>query len=99
LSKHSQARAGYGPLPQVSALVVGAVVGAVTWVFLVLAAIDFGEAALSGRPLAWVFLLPPAAGAVACFVLVLALGYRMLYLLGLVSEYKPRRSSGRRAAR
>jgi hypothetical protein len=99
LSKHSQARAGYGPLPRVSALVAGAVVGAVAWVFLVLAAIDFGGAALSGRPLAWVFLVPPAVGATACFVLVLALLYRVLYLLGLVTEYTPRRSSGRRAAR
>ena len=78
-------------------LAVGAVASAVAWVFLVNAAIDFGRVARGGDDMAWAFAGGATLGATVCMLLLFVLGARLLAALGLVSEYKPRRSSGRRA--
>jgi hypothetical protein len=66
-------------------------------VFLVNAAIDFGRTARGGDGTAWLFTGAATLGAILCLLLLFVLGARLLTALGLVSEYKPRRSSGRRA--
>ena len=45
---------------------------------------------------AWIFTAAATIGATVCMLLLFVLGARVLVSLGLVSEYKPRRSSGRR---
>jgi hypothetical protein len=78
-------------------LVLGAVAAGVAWVFLVKAAIDFGRVARGGDQVAWAFTAGATIGATLCLLLLFVLVSRVLVALGLVSEYKPRRSSGRRA--
>ena len=78
-------------------LVAGALASGVAWIFLVNAAIDFGRLARSGDQAAWIFTAAATIGATVCMLLLFVLGARVLVSLGLVSEYKPRRSSGRRA--
>ena len=78
-------------------LVAGALASGVAWIFLVNAAIDFGRLARSGDQMAWIFTAAATLGATVCLLLLFVLGARVLASLGLVSEYKPRRSSGRRA--
>ena len=77
-------------------LVAGALASGVAWIFLVNAAIDFGRLARSGDQMAWIFTAAATIGATVCMLLLFVLGARVLVSLGLVSEYKPRRSSGRR---
>ena len=72
--------------PLLGALAFGALGSGLAWVFLVKAAIEF----------AWAFTAAAAVGATACLLLMFVLGARVLAALGLVSEYKPRRSAGRR---
>lgn len=76
---------------------IGAAASGVAWVFLVNAAIDFGRVARRGDAMAWVFTGAATIGATVCLLLLFVLAARLLVALGLVSEYKPRRSSGRRA--
>jgi hypothetical protein len=76
---------------------LGAVASGAAWVFLVNAAIDFGRLARGGDETAWLFTAAATIGAIVCLLLLFVLGARVLSALGLVSEYKPRRSSGRRA--
>ncbi len=76
--------------------VVGAVLAGVAWIFLVNAAIDFGRLARVGDQAAWVFTAAATIGATVCLLLLFVLGSRVLVTLGLVSEYKPRRSAGKR---
>jgi hypothetical protein len=78
-------------------LLAGALASGVAWIFLVNAAIDFGRLARSGDQTAWIFTAAATIGATVCMLLLFVLGARVLVSLGLVSEYKPRRSSGRRA--
>lgn len=88
------------PLPLVTALVAGAAVTGAAWLYLVGAAIAFGELAVGGQPKAWVFTLAASLGAVLCLLLVLVLGAHALRTLGLVGDYRPRRAApGRRRAR
>ena len=75
---------------------LGAVVSGVAWVFLVNAAIDFGRTARGGDSVAWLFTAAATIGAIVCLLLLFVLAARLLAALGLVSDYKPRRSSGRR---
>jgi len=75
---------------------LGIFVAGLAWFYLVRAAIDFGGIAVSGTPVAWLFTLGAAAGAVVCLVLVLALVGRGLRTLGYISDYKPRRAGARR---
>ena len=82
--------------PLLGALALGALGSGIAWIFLVKAAIEFGRLARDGQDLAWVFTAAAAVGATACLLLMFVLGARVLAALGLVSEYKPRRSSGRR---
>jgi hypothetical protein len=77
-------------------LVLGVVASGAAWVFLVNAAIDFGRLARGGDQVAWVFTAAATVGATVCLLLLFVLVARALTTLGLVSEYKPRRSSGRR---
>jgi hypothetical protein len=89
-----------GPsLPYLVAMVLGAVLSALAWVFLVRSAIEFGRLARGGQNEAWLFTLAASAGAVVCALLVLVLVARVLRALGLVSDYKPRRAAARRRAR
>ena len=77
-------------------LIVGALAAGAAWFFLVRAAIDFGRLARGGDQLAWAFTAGATIGATLCLLLMFVLAARFLVAVGL-SEYKPRRSSGRRA--
>ena len=99
MSKHSQPRSGPGVLPQVVLMLVGAVLAGAAWFYLVGAAIEFASVARSGQGKAWTFTTAASVGAVVCLVLVLSLGARVLYTLGVIDDYKPRRAAGRRRAR
>jgi hypothetical protein len=85
--------------PKVLLLVLGVLVAAGAWAFLVRAAIDFGQVARDGRPVAWAVCGAATVGAAVCLLLAFTLVARAGALLGLRSEYQPRRSSGRRASR
>ena len=85
--------------PKVLLLVVGVLAAAGAWMFLVRAAIDFGQVARDGRPVAWAVCGSATVGAAVCLLLAFVLVARAWALLGLRSEYQPRRSSGRRASR
>lgn len=82
--------------PLLVGLGLGAVACGVAWFFLVRAAIDFGRLARDGESLAWVFTVAATAGATACLLLMFILVARLLMALGIVSDYRPRRSNGRR---
>lgn len=96
MSKHSQPKSRTASLPQIAATVLGAAVCGIAWWYLVEAAIDFATIARRGESDAWMFVAAASLGAVVCLVLVLSLGMRSLYALGVVSDYKPRRAAGRR---
>ena len=85
--------------PKVLLLVIGVLAAAGAWAFLVRAAIDFGQVARDGRPVAWAVCGAATVGAAVCLLLAFVLVARAWALLGLRSEYQPRRSSGRRASR
>ncbi len=87
------------PSPQrlLAALAIGVLGAGIAWYFLVRSAIEFGRLAREGEPIAWIFTGAASLGATACLLLLFVLTARMLAALGLVSEYKPRRSAGRRA--
>jgi heme A synthase len=80
-------------------IVLGVLAATGAWVFLVRAAIDFGQAARNGQGLAWAVCAAATLGAAVCLLLVFVLIARGWALLGLHSDYQPRRSSGRRASR
>lgn len=96
--RQSHAGLHLGPLSRLGATVLGMVVGAFAWWYLVRAAIAFGGVARSGQQGAWMFTASACIGAMLCLVLVLVLLSRVLVTLGLVSEYHGRRASPRRAA-
>lgn len=83
--------------PVLAALVAGALACGGAWFFMVRAAIDFGRLARDGQGVAWAFTGAATVGATACLLLMFILVTRILMALGLVSDYKPRRASGRRA--
>jgi hypothetical protein len=85
--------------PKALLLVLGVLAAAGAWLFLVRAAIDFGQVARDGRPVAWAVCAAATVGATVCLLLAFVLVARAWALLGLRSEYQPRRSSGRRTAR
>ena len=85
--------------PKVLLLVIGVLAAAGAWAFLVRAAIDFGQVARDGRPVAWAVCGAATVGAAVCLLLAFGLVARAWALLGLRSDYQPRRSSGRRASR
>lgn len=87
-------------LPAVLLHVVGVLVAAGAWVFLVRSAITFGQAARDGRAAAWAVCAGATLGAVVCLLLMFVLLARVCTLLGLRNEVAPRRSSGgRRSSR
>jgi uncharacterized membrane protein YecN with MAPEG domain len=79
------------------ALTLGAIAAGVAWYFLVGAAIEFGRVARRGQDEAWLFAGAATVGATVCLLLVFVLAARVLAALGLISDYRPRRSSGKRA--
>jgi hypothetical protein len=85
--------------PYVVLLALGVVASAAAWVFLVRAAIDFGQLARGGRSAAWVVCGASTIGAAVCLLLVFVLVSRAWTALGLSSDYQPRRSSGGRRSR
>lgn len=85
------------PRRLLAALAVGALGAGIAWYFLVRSAIEFGRLARDGEPIAWIFTGAASLGATACLLLLFVLAARVLTALGLASEYKPRRSTGRRA--
>jgi hypothetical protein len=82
--------------PVLAALGLGSLLCGVAWFFLVKAAIDFGRLARDGQDIAWAFTAAATIGATACLLLMFILAARVLIALGLVSDYRPRRSAGRR---
>jgi hypothetical protein len=94
--RRAQARAS-SPLPRLGILAGGMLLSALAWFFLVRAAIDFGHVARGGDSMAWLLTIGASAGAVVCLMLVFTLVARALVMLGVISDYRPRRSSGRRA--
>ncbi len=87
------------PLPYLVAMIVGAVVSGIAWVYLVRSAIEFGRLGRAGQSEAWLFTLAASAGGVVCALLVLVLVARVLRAFGLISDYKPQRAAARRRAR
>lgn len=85
------------PRTLVVGLALGALLSGVVWYFLVGAAIEFGRLARRGQSEAWLYTGAATLGAAICLMLLFVLGARVLVALGLVSEYKPRRSAHRRA--
>ena len=73
-------------------LLLAGLVAAGAWVFLVRAAIEFGHTARTGQHSAWWYAAAATVGAAACLLLVFSLCARALMRLGLIREYKPRRS-------
>jgi fatty acid desaturase len=94
--RRAEKQRGPSRRPLLTALALGALGSGIAWLFLVKAAIEFGRLARDGQSLAWAFTAAASVGATACLLLMFVLGARVLVALGLVSEYKPRRSAGRR---
>lgn len=84
------------PRALVVGLALGALLSGVVWYFLVAAAIEFGRLARRGQSEAWLYTGAATLGAAVCLMLLFVLAARVLAALGLVSEYKPRRSAHRR---
>jgi hypothetical protein len=78
-------------------LVLGVLAGGTAWVYLVRAAIDFGQVARDGESLAWLFCGAATVGATVGLLLVFVLLARIWRGLGVRRE--PRVAGGRRAAR
>jgi hypothetical protein len=86
-------------LPRALLLVLGVLLALLAWWYLVKAAITFGQAARDGQAAAWAVCAGATVGAAVCLLLVFVLVARGWELLGLHSDYQPRRSSGGRRAR
>jgi hypothetical protein len=86
-------------LPALLLHLLGGLVAGAAWLFLVRAAITFGQAGRDGRGAAWVICGAASLGAAACLLLVFVLVARGWALLGLRSRYTPKRSTGGRRAR
>lgn len=84
-----------GVLAPTLATVAAALLAAAAWFFLVRAAIEFGQTALDGRAIAWVFTVAATIGATVCLVLFFSLVHRALRTIGVIADYKPRRVGGR----
>lgn len=82
-------------LTAVALEVLGTLASAAAWAVLVAAAIDFGATAQDGRGSAWFFLALASLGAMACLLLALVLGTRLLTRAGLLSGYRPKRARRR----
>lgn len=79
---------------------VGALACVVAWGFLVKAAIDFGQAALNGRTVAWAFTGVATVGAIGCLLLMYVVVVRLVKTARtprLPRSARP--TGGRRAAR
>ena len=94
--RHTATPTGPSPLVRISTHAAGVLLAGLAWFFLVRAAIDFGDLALTGESAAWLFSLGAGLGALVCLALVLALIGRGLRTLGYLSDYKPRRVGARR---
>lgn len=90
-----KAEPGPGRAPYVVLLALGVLAAGAAWVFLVRAAIDFGQIARDGRPVAWALCAAGTLGAAVCLLLVFVLVSRAWGLLVGQSDYQPRRSSRR----
>jgi len=66
-----------GVLRYTLALALGILVAAGAWLFLVRAAIDFGQAARGGERMAWAFCGGATVGATLCLLLVFVLVARI----------------------
>ncbi len=95
--RRAEKKKGPNRRPILAALTLAALGSGVAWLFLVRAAIEFGRLARDGQSLAWAFTLAATVGATACLLLMFVLGARVLVALGILSEYKGRRSTGRRS--
>ena len=84
------------PVRAVAGYAGGVLLSGAAWVFLVLAAIDFGTTARGGEGLGWLFMSLAVLGGIGCLLLALVLGGRVLMATGVISDYKPRRASNRR---
>jgi hypothetical protein len=83
-------------------LAVGVTATLVAWGSLVWSAIDFGSQARAGNSTAWAFLALATLGAVACLLLSLALGQKLMATIresAPVQPALPPPPGGRRAKR
>ena len=74
------------PRRRILLLALGVTGTLVAWGVLVYAAIDFGQQARSGEPIAWVLLTLTTLGAAACLFVTLILGARTLPLFQAGSQ-------------
>jgi len=97
MSRHSQSRKW--KLRHVLAMLLGAAISAVAGTYLVRSAIDFGRLARDDEPVAWLFTGTASLGAAVCALIGLVLLIRTLRIVGLISDYRPRRIAARKRAK
>lgn len=95
------ARSGAGRRGRVPLMLLGTLLTAVAWAYLVRAAIDFGASARQGDGTAWWFLGLASLGGIACLFVALMLLTWTARALGVTRgpDAGPRSRGGRRAAR
>lgn len=96
MGRHAQKRNRGKALPVLLVLVAGVATAVAAWLYLVRMAITFGRLASDGASTAWLFTAVAGLGACACALAALILVVRGLRALGFLSDYRPRRSAGRR---
>jgi len=97
VSRHSQGRKK--TLRQLLAMLLGAALSAVAGWYLVRSAVEFGQLARDDEPLAWLFTGAASLGAIVCALIGLVMLIRTLRIVGLISDYKPRRAAARKRAK
>lgn len=66
------------PVRRIAVLALGVTLTVVAWGYLVKAAIDFGQTGRESGGSAWVFMVLSTLGAVACLIVAMILGARLL---------------------
>jgi len=99
MGRHAGRRARRASPARVLSAILGMVVAAGAWLYLVSAAITFGVLARSGTGAAWWLTGLAGTGAAACLLVALILAARLLRELGVLGTGPRARGGGRRASR